>query len=663
MHRPWRRLQRVGAIALLAGSALFLGLRCAESPHTIFLFQGPRGPWIMAPDEVTGTPQLPGNGPPPATVFRRRFDADAPAGPVRVHTRALRSLALRVNGKPVSGLETAPENWKRESVVDVTSLLVPGSNEIAASVRNPRGPALLALWVEGLSEPLGTDASWSAAHEGEAPRAAIPADDTRPHPSAAAGPAAWDAVLANGPLLLGLFIASAWGCWAWQLYAGPRVKRALPLLALGASLLLFAVSVLATYARIYVRSGFGFDLGNHLAYVEFVRKHHALPLATDGWSSYHPPLFYVASAALADAFAAWLPHVDEWSALRVLPFASGLVTIVVAWELARSLVKEDPRVAALAALFAAGVPLNLTMTVYPSNEAPHAALLGLALLFTVRALLRERTHPATLFGLGALFGLALLTKFTALVVVPVAFFFVACKLWILERMGMVRLLGRLALFALALLGVCGWWYARNVVHFGRPIVGNWDLPDGALVWWQQPGFHTAAYYLHFGTALERPLFSGFRSFWDALYSTFWSDGWLGGRATVFLSQPTFAYGKLAALALLGLPATALLVVGALRLLGAALRGPDAHRSAALSFLLVSVWALGLSMLYVTLELPFFGQAKSSYGLSLLAPLALFFAVGLAPPRGGAWPGGPAGACVVAGYLGALFFPGWIALWG
>jgi hypothetical protein len=94
----------------------------------------------------------------------------------------------------------------------------------------------------------------------------------------------------------------------------------------------------------------------------------------------------------------------------------------------------------------------------------------------------------------------------------------------------------------------------------------------------------------------------------------------------------------------------------------ALRAPDARQRAALSFLLVSVWVLGFAMLYVTLELPFFAQARASYGLALIAPLAFLFARGVAPRPGRGWLSGDVAACVLAGWLAALFGASWLALW-
>jgi len=658
MQVPWSRLQQAGAALLLLLAPFLVWLRCTHAPQTIFVSQDPRGYWIMAPDEVTALLQRSEPGAKPVTTFTRVFEGTPAVGPVRLHVRALRELELELNGQRISLAQQA-EDWKRESTADLSGLLAPGSNELRATVRNARGPALLALRVEGLADPLGTDASWTSQQEGTAGRPAIIADDTRPLPGWRAGPLTWRSIGRRGAPLVGLFIAAG---LLSTFRNRPGLYARLPQCALALGLLLFSASVLSVYARIPVQSGFGFDLGNHLLYVQFLLQRHALPLATDGWSMYHPPLFYVTSALLSAAFAALLPGFDPSSALRVLPFLSGLTLVAVSWSLARTLAPGNVRASVLATLFAAAVPVNLYMTVYPSNEAPHAALAALALLVTVRGLLAQRASPAVAAGAGVLLGLALLTKFTALIVVPVVAFFLACKLWVLERASPGRIATQLLIFALALIAPCGWWYVRNVSYFGRPFVGNWDLPGDAQVWWQYPGFHTAAYYTHFGAALERPVYSGLRSFWDSLYSTFWADAYLGGRAGVILRPAVFDYELMAAVALLALPATCALVAGAFRVVARALSDPDGHRRAAFSFLVAVVFAVGFAMFYVTLELPFFAQARAPYGLLLVPALALFFAFGLAPRVAGRWPGGAVSQALLAGWLGALFGASWLSLW-
>jgi len=72
--------------------------------------------------------------------------------------------------------------------------------------------------------------------------------------------------------------------------------------------------------------------------------------------------------------------------------------------------------------------------------------------------------------------------------------------------------------------------------------------------------------------------------------------------------------------------------------------------------------VGLQLICVTVELPFFAQAPAPYGLLLVPLLALFFAFGLAPRVGGRWQGGAVSNALLAGWLGALFGASWLSLW-
>jgi hypothetical protein len=78
---------------------------------------------------------------------------------------------------------------------------------------------------------------------------------------------------------------------------------------------------------------------------------------------------------------------------------------------------------------------------------------------------------------------------------------------------------------------------------------------------------------------------------------------------------------------LALPASALLALGALRSLRLAFRAPDAGRRALHSFLLTVAYALFLSVLFMTLRQPDYGQLKAFYALAAIAPLSIFFALG------------------------------------
>jgi len=251
-------------------------------------------------------------------------------------------------------------------------------------------------------------------------------------------------------------------------------------------------------------------------------------------------------------------------------------------------------------------------------------------LATVDLLLAPTATLRRIFALGLLMGLALLTKYTALIVGAVALFFIVCKLVAVERTALARVAGLAAVFVAPPLVLAGWFYARNAFLFGDPLIANWgDMPGSTLKWWQQPGFHTAAFYLNFGEALTHPYLSAFRSFWDSLYSTLWGDGGIAGRMNPSQRHGFWNYGFMSAAYLVAIPASLFAAAGAVRCVGRALRDEDPRRRAAFSFLVTLAYAVVFGLMYMSLRLPFFAQAKATYGLIIMPALALFFADGLA----------------------------------
>src|SRR4029077_17394690 len=167
--------------------------------------------------------------------------------------------------------------------------------------------------------------------------------------------------------------------------------------------------------------------------------------------------------------------------------------------------------------------------------------------------------------------------------------------------------------------VCGWHYTRIWLRFGTPLLGNWDVISG-FTWWQAPGYHTAADYLRFGRSLVDPVFSGFAGFADGIYSTLWGDGLCGGASSLSVAwnlQPMVVGYLWAAIP------TALILVGAAVALVRFIRNPSSELFLLLGFSAVLV----LSLVFMTLKVPSYAQAKAFYGLSALAPFCFFGALG------------------------------------
>jgi hypothetical protein len=611
------RAQRLAAAALISAGVAILVWRCAASPGVTWIWQHGDAAWITDPRPVDATIQGYGGAPPPVVTFSTRFRLPVAPDHAELRLRAARAYRVLVDGQLAWSSPDPDPAWRSDRTRDVAPLLHVGDNELAVEVWNPRGPPLLRARLSLPDRAIATSTRWRVARTGEPDVDAVLPDDTRPHPSAAAGPRPARALATRGPALAALF---ALACLGWTLL-GPRLARRqerLPGLALLVVHVVWGVLFVRSFLDVPLAGGF--DARHHLHYVELLRERGSVPLPSAGWSTFHPPLYYVL-VALLQAAAGGSPTATL-VATKSVSFAAGLGQAWIAWGLARTLVPGRPVWTAAAVLAAGCLPLDLYMAAYVSNEPLHGFLFGLSTLLCVVALARCRVRLRDALALGAALGAALATKVTALVVAGVAGAALLGRAAAVERARPRRLVVLAAGVAAPALALAGWWYLRNWRLYGSPVVGNWDLPG--LRWWSQPGFHTWRYYLGFGTALDLPVFSGFRSFADAVYSSFWGDGWVAGRATAAILPGWWNWGWAALGYWLAVPATGAMAVGIVRSVGRALHGP---RRAAWSFVLALEGALVLAFVLLTLELPYFGQAKAPYLLGLAAPLSVQLVLG------------------------------------
>ena len=605
------------AAVILLLPLLLVALRCT-SDELPLLRQSAASPWIAAPTPVDAGLRQWGRAEAPRVRFSRRFAASVGPGGARLRVQTLGDARVRLNGQTLAELSRAGRRGRARAVVPLPAALHPEGNELVVEVANPTGPALLSLRSEGLSPALRSGRDWQVETDEARHAQAALADDTRGDPRALAVETPAEALVAERNVLLTLFVLGVALFLLGQRWLGERGPRvfawAAPWLASAAWLQLF----LAKFSRI--PAAIGFDAKHHVAYALGLATTGQLPVATEGWSTYHPPLFYALAAGVTrvgGGEAAW----------KALPWLAGLGTVWLAWLLARRLCPEQPRVQGLAALFAATLPVNLYSAAYFSNEALHALLASAGLVAACDLLLRERTTPLRAAALGLVFALAALSKFTVLVTLPVAAFFLLWKLALVERAGPARTALPLAAFVGVWLAVAGWFYLRSWWITGMPVIGNWDLPGAEQQWWQQPGFHTPAWYLGFGQALVHPYLAAFHSFWDGVYSTLFGDGFIAGRQDPSGRHSFWSYGFMSAGYLLALPAAALVGVGAIAIAAAALGSGPPRRRLALGFLATAGYAVCLAFFLLTVQLPFFAQAKGAYLLMLAAPLALAFAWG------------------------------------
>jgi tetratricopeptide (TPR) repeat protein len=600
-------------IVLLAGLAVaVLAWIARTDPAINYLPRYRDADWIVFPTVVDGRAHW--NASLDAT-FRREFILPHKPTMARLRLRALRRAEVKVNGVSIQLPQN--RNWKNVSEVAIAEQLNEGANIFETRVFNHNGPP--ALWLTLATDQLNlrTDQSWEVSYVGSSwrPAALATAEKTPRLGNLLAGNQQTFAAVKNFWLFwIILFATASVVTLLWNVASKPLTapwRERIPLLILaGLWLALFwnSARLLPFHA--------GFDVAEHLKYITYIQEHRALPSPTDGLEMYQPPLYYLIGAAALSACKLSINDPQSVVILRLLGGFLGIAQFVLVFLSLRLLLPV--RAAFIGLLLAAFLPMHVYVAQYVTNEMLAATLATAALYLCLRLLKSEAPRASQFAWLGAALGGTILAKVTGILLLPIVIVALAVRLRG-ARVPITIAVRNLGLLVAICFVVCGWQYIRIWVRFGTPLVGNWDVISG-FQWWQAPGYHTAVDYLRFGRSLIAPLFSGFAGFADGIYSTLWGDALCGGASSL-----TFAWNQEPLLAgyLWALIPTALIVIGAVVAIVQFVR-----KSSSELFLLLGFSAiLMLGLIFMTLKIPSYAQAKAFYGLSAITPLCFFGALG------------------------------------
>jgi Dolichyl-phosphate-mannose-protein mannosyltransferase len=428
------------------------------------------------------------------------------------------------------------------------------------------------------------------------------------------------------PWLGAVFCVSfAWTFWngrAWRLT--PRVLR---------WVLVACWIVLAANNLWKVPPDIGFDVQAHYEYIERIVRGRSIPLATEGWQMFQPPLFYLLAAPW---FALFRTHFSDESVvklLRVLPLLCGLAQIEILFRAARAVFPDKDDLQAILLTVGGLLPMQIYISMVIGNE-PLAGCLTAAVVLMCFLLLAQPARPRSnrfFVVLGLLWGLGLLSKVTPLLLTPLV---AAAVVWQARRETALDAgsktirrpspgfgFTRLAWVFGACLLTSGWYFARNWSHFGKPIIFG-GTPESGFLWWQDPSYRTWNQLTSFGRSFVQPVYSGCWSLWDSLYSSLWLDGFVSGTATIPQGVP-WNLNLMEAGAWLGLLPAGLMLCG----LAAGWR--MAPRAAwAFAVAAIAIYLAAVADLYV--RLPIYSTAKATYMLGLLPCFALLAAAGAGP---------------------------------
>jgi tetratricopeptide (TPR) repeat protein len=661
LNRPIAWL--VAAILLGCGGLWWL---CRYDSGIPFLPAAGPAEWIVYPKPPDTSPH---GAMPFWAVFRRSFTLTAAPATAKLSVRAFKQGMVRINGQPVDSLALGEAHWKRRHTIEVAKFLKAGVNDVSVTVSNSLGPPALWLSLRCDTQALLSDPEWQVSLVGAAEQKAVLAAEPpaiRPGNQLFGRELLIDSLRRTWPELLLILLISVVVIRGSNRFL-PLKSAALPdrtpsaegvdrlaiapLAVLGVIILSWIVLFSNNLPQIAPL--FGFDRDGHQEYIQYVLKKHALPLADEGWQMYQPPLFYVLSALVIAPFG-WSASADSAVlALRAVSALTGIVHLVLIFLCLRLVFPNQPRRQIIGLLVAGFLPANLCLSHHITNESLAALFVTAALYFLLRLLRAETSSLRLAVAVGACLGLALLTKFSALLALPVI---LGALVWkpVQSRQVVQSLKSKVQRREAAsggeerrpkpevrsggtgegrhwmaqigvILGVCavvcGWHYARVWQRFGNPVIGNWD-PRLSFAWWQDPGCHTGRWYGRFGEVLICPLFSSLTGFADGVYSTLWGDGLCSGSA-VMSFRPQWNYDLMNAGYLLSILGTALLVAGAIVLWVRLIRQPAVEWFLILGLLIVFVAGIGL----MTLRVASYAQVKAFYALPVLFPLCAVAAVG------------------------------------
>jgi 4-amino-4-deoxy-L-arabinose transferase-like glycosyltransferase len=235
-----------------------------------------------------------------------------------------------------------------------------------------------------------------------------------------------------------------------------------------------------------------------------------MSIAPIRYEFHQPPLYYLLAVPLYGLFGGVLLP------LRLLSVLLGALLLPVSYWTVREVVPAAPWLAVGTAALIAFLPMHLAMTAAVNNDALAELLGALILLFTIRYLKPAGGGHRLLVLLAISTGLALLTKSSLYISMPLVLAAIAARYLWLEGEGRLLRAGSLYLLPAILLALP--WWLRNAALYGNLDILGLQRHEAVVV----GQLRTAEFLASHGLpALIRDFcLTSFRSFWGQF-------GWMG----------------------------------------------------------------------------------------------------------------------------------------
>lgn len=611
-------------LAVIAG-ATFFGLRLVNAPETPLIRDTPEAKWMRVPSEpFLGMYEAQPYG----VTFAREFTIEEDAQPPTLTVRAARKAEVWIGTTPIYAEEATRPDWNHDRDISIQPEFPPGTYTMYIRVTNDMGLPLLR--VESNHPALRSGTSWYFTPDGEAEYPVELALAREPFvldpdlPSATAVLQRWWFVpLGAWTLLSGV-------CW-WlpskREHLHVMSERVRPSWWRFGIYGLFTALLMNNWAKL--QPFLGMDANHHLAYMGHLVDTRSLPPLNSIPQAFQAPLYYMLGAPLEGTLRDVMTPGGVERTIALGSLLCGLIILELTFRVLRRVYPGRVDLHLAGTALTASLPIVVLISHFVSNETLVGVMGSALLLLCFRHAGHEPKNPRrAAIWLGVFFGLAILSKTTAVLLLPALVYTVLS--WYPLRLESVKRAGKIAVplvIAAALTG--GWFYVRNQAVYGTPFVGGWSADTG-FAWWQYPSYRVPDDYLRMGSVFRYPLYAGMNGFWDGLYSTFWTDGLYSGNNP--RTGPGWNIAPLFLLVWLALLPMAALLIGAWRTGVAWLvsRTKATTEDHALRLSLMTVTTYLAAMLWHHVQVPLYSNAKGTYFLSATPCIVLLILHGARP---------------------------------
>ncbi len=196
-----------------------------------------------------------------------------------------------------------------------------------------------------------------------------------------------------------------------------------------------------------------YDWWGHVAYLDYVTRQLSLPDARSDWENYQPPLYYyLVGCVTRYLFVGGMPEAQRFMFWQAFSLACSAGTLLAGFWIGKLLYEKEPEYR-LYLLTVLGIAPAL---VFNAAAVNNDVLLNLLEFLWLGFLLHFWKQPDwwSWLGLSLVLGLALLTKASALILIPISLLCLGLAPYLQAKTKAFKAVGLL----LVALGMAGWYY-------------------------------------------------------------------------------------------------------------------------------------------------------------------------------------------------------------